>query len=101
MNDFRSWKTDLLRSRIQAATQSKALRLPRIFCDISSIDSNGRRPKELEFGGHSFISDKDFMNFRRYALCGQDILNHPHSRGVRGAFRHIQHFNLHFLVSGS
>ena len=101
MNHFGSGKTDLLRSQIQAATQCKALRLPRIFGNIFSIDSNGRRPKELEPGGHFFISDKDFMNFCRYALCGQDILDHPHSRGVRGAFRHIQDFDLHFPVSGS
>src|SRR5882724_6618204 len=101
MNHFRSGQTDLLRTRIQAATHCKALRLSRIFGDISSVDPNGRRPKELEFDGHSFVSDKDFMNFRRYALYGQDILNHPYSREVRGAFRHVQDFDLHYSVSGS
>jgi len=101
MNHFRRRKTDLLRSRIQAATQCKGLRLPRLPGDISSIDSNGGRAKELELAGHFFISDEDFMYFRRYAFCGQDILDHPHSREVRGAFRNIQDFDLHFPVSGS
>ena len=100
MNHFRRRKTDLLRSRIQAATQCKGLRLPRLPGDISSIDSNGRGTKEPELAGHSFIADKDFLDFRHYTFCGQDFFDHSNGRGMPRAFRHIQDFDFHFPVSG-
>ncbi len=100
MNHFRRRKTDLLRSRIQATTQRKTLHRPRLPGDISSIDSNGRRAKELELAGHSFIADKDFLDFRHYTFCDQDIFDRPHSRGMRRTFRNIQDFDFHFALSG-
>lgn len=99
MDHFRRRKSDLVRSRIKAATQCKALRLPRLSGDISSIDSNGRRAKELKFAGHSLVADKYFMDFCRNTFCSQDIFDHPYSCVVRRAFRHVQDFDFHFSLS--
>src|SRR5580692_11471823 len=46
VNYFHGWKTDLLRPRIQPATQRKALRILRLSGDISPIDSDRRRTSE-------------------------------------------------------
>jgi hypothetical protein len=86
----------LLRFRIQPTAQCETLRVPSLPRNIPSIDSNGRGPKEPELTCHSFISDKDFLDFRHYTFYGQDIFDHSHRRGMRRAFRHIKDFDFHF-----
>src|SRR5580704_6470800 len=63
VNHFHGWKTDLFRSRIQPATQRKALRFLRLSGDISPIDSDRRRTTESKFVSHSFVSNEHFLGF--------------------------------------
>jgi hypothetical protein len=85
MNHFCWWKTDLLRPRIQTATQRETLSVPRFSRDIASIDSNGRGTAKPKFGGHPFVPDEHFMDLRLDTFCGQDISDELHRRGVSRA----------------
>jgi hypothetical protein len=75
MNHFRWWETDLLRPRIQTATQRETPSVVRLSRDISSIDSDCRRTAESKFAGHPFVPDENVADLRLDAFCSQDALN--------------------------
>jgi hypothetical protein len=100
VNHFHGWKTDLFRSRIQPATQRKALRFLRLSGDISPIDSDRRRTTESKFVSHSFVSNEHFLDLRRDTFCGQYVFDQFHRCGMPRALRHIQNFNSHLAPSG-
>jgi hypothetical protein len=78
MNHLRWWKTDLLRSRIQTATQRETPSILRLSRDISSIDSDCRRTAKSEFAGHPFVRDEYLVDLRVDTFCGQNVFNQLH-----------------------
>jgi hypothetical protein len=70
MNHLRWWKTDLLRSRIQPATQRETASVPRLSRDISTIDSDCRRSAKSKVAGRRFVTDEYFVDLRLDAFCG-------------------------------
>jgi hypothetical protein len=89
MNHFCWWKTDLLRSRIQTATQRETLSVLRFSRDIASIDSNCRRTAKSKFAGHPFVPDEHLVDLRLDTFCSQDMFNQLHRCGMRRAVRHV------------
>jgi hypothetical protein len=89
MNHLRWWKTDLLRSRIQTATQRETPSALRFSRDISTIDSDRRRSAKSKFAGHPFVADEYLVNLRLDTFCGQDVFDQLHRRGMSGAVCHI------------
>ncbi len=89
MNHLRWWKTDMLRSRVQMATQREIRTVLRLSCDISTIDSNCRRSAKSKFAGHPFVADEYLVDLRRDTLSGQDVSNPLQRRGMSRAVCHI------------
>ena len=89
MNHLRWWKTDLLRSRIQTATQRETPSALRFSRDISTIDSDCRRSTKSKFAGHPFVADEYFVDLRLDTLCSQDVSNQLHRSWVSRAVWHI------------
>src|SRR6266850_2180306 len=83
------WKTGLLRSRIQTATQRETPSVPRLSRDISTIDSDCRRSAKSKFAGHLFVAHEYFVDLRIDPLCGQDVSNQLHRRRMSRAVCHI------------
>jgi len=89
MNHLRWRKADLLRSRIQTATQRETPSVPRLSRDISTIDSDCRRSAKSKIAGHPFVADEYLVDLRLDTLCGQDVFNQLHRRRMGRAVLHI------------
>jgi len=88
-NHLRRRKADLLRSRIQTASQRETPSVLRLSRDISSIDSDCRRTEKPKFAGHPFVPDEDLVDLRLDTFCGQDLSNQLHGLRVSRAVCHI------------
>ena len=100
MNQLRWRKTDLMRSRIQTATQRETPSVLRLSRDVSTIDSDCRRSAKPKFAGHPFVADEYLVDLRLDTLCGQDVFNQLHRRRMCRAVCHIQNLNFHSALSG-
>jgi hypothetical protein len=89
MNHLHWWKTNLLRSRIQTATQRETPSVLRLSRDISSIDPDCRRAAKSKFAGHTFVPDEYLVDLRLDTFCGQDVFNQLHRRRMSRAVCHI------------
>jgi hypothetical protein len=89
MNHLRWRKTDLLRSRIQTATQRETPSVLGLSRDISSINSDCWRTAKFKFVGHPFVPDEYLVDFRLDTFCGQDLFNQLHRRRVSRAVCHV------------
>jgi hypothetical protein len=89
MNHLRCWKTDLLRSVIQTATQGEIPGVLRFFRDISSINSDCWRSAKSKFVGHPLVPDEYFVDLRFDTFCSQDLFNQLHRRRVSRAVCYI------------
>jgi len=100
MNHLRWRHPDRFRSWVQTATQCEGLRLARLACNVSSVDSNRWRAAKSKLACHSFVGDEYLANVRRYAFRGQDILDELYRRRMRRALRYVQDFHSHLVFSG-
>ena len=89
VNHFGWWKPDLLRSRIQTATQRETPSVWRLSRDISSIDSDCWRTAESKFVGHPFVPNEYLLDVCLNTFCGQDLPNQIHRRRVSRAVCYI------------
>src|SRR5205823_10521638 len=89
MNHLHRWKPDLLRSRIQTATQRETPSVLRFSRYISSINSDCWRAAKSKFVGHPIVPDEYLVDLRLDAFCGQHLFNQLHCRRMSRAVCYI------------